>query len=54
MGPAWTTSEAFADRPAFYRAVSELGLEGVVAERLDGRYRPGECGWVKIKSPNHW
>jgi hypothetical protein len=25
------------------------GLEGVVAKRLDGRYRPGRRAWIKIK-----
>jgi hypothetical protein len=28
--------------------VCRLGLDGVVAERLDGRHRPGDHGWVKV------
>jgi ATP-dependent DNA ligase len=30
-------------------AVCRHGLEGVVAKRLDGRYRPGRRAWIKIK-----
>ncbi|MBV1781354.1 ATP-dependent DNA ligase [Paeniglutamicibacter sp. ABSL32-1] len=34
---------------------TELGLEGIVAKRLDGRYRPGKRtgDWVKIKHDRH-
>ena len=33
------------------RAVRELGLEGVVAKRLDSRYEPGARAgaWIKVK-----
>jgi ATP-dependent DNA ligase len=34
---------------AFYEAVCREGLEGVVAKRRDGRYRPGRRDWIKIK-----
>ena len=34
---------------AFFEAVCRQGLEGVVAKRLDGRYRPGRRAWIKIK-----
>ncbi len=34
---------------AFFEAVCRQGLEGVVAKRLDGRYRPGRRDWIKIK-----
>jgi ATP-dependent DNA ligase len=34
---------------AFFEAVCREGLEGVVAKRLDGRYRPGRRDWIKIK-----
>jgi ATP-dependent DNA ligase len=34
---------------AFFEAVCRKGLEGVVAKRLDGRYRPGRRAWIKIK-----
>src|SRR5207249_5624723 len=37
----------------FLCQVSALGLEGVVAKRLDSRYRPGKRTrtWIKIKRP---
>src|SRR5712691_6297170 len=34
---------------ALFEAVCRQGLEGVVAKRLDGRYRPGRRAWIKIK-----
>jgi ATP-dependent DNA ligase len=34
---------------AFFEAVCQEGLEGVVAKRLDSRYRPGRRDWIKIK-----
>ena len=34
---------------AYFEAVCREGLEGVVAKRLDGRYRPGRRVWIKIK-----
>ena len=52
-GPAWRA-------PAYHRgegsallaATRELGIEGIVAKRLDSRYEPGRrsTGWVKIKN----
>ena len=27
---------------------------GLVAKKLDSRYRPGERGWIKLKNPNYW
>lgn len=35
------------------QARGERELEGIVAKRRSGRYRPGERGWVKIKS-DYW
>jgi len=35
-------------------AVCEHGLEGVVAKRRAGIYRPGYRGWTKIKNPSYW
>ena len=37
----------------FFRQVCALGLEGVVAKRLDSSYRPGRRtrAWIKIKLP---
>ncbi len=38
---------------AFYDAVAELGLEGVVAKRLRSPYQAGRGGgWLKIKCPH--
>jgi bifunctional non-homologous end joining protein LigD len=52
-GPAWRT-------PAYHRgegsallaATRELGIEGVVAKRLDCPYEPGRraSGWIKVKN----
>lgn len=33
---------------------SRRGSRGVVAKRLDGRYQPGERGWVKTKNRETW
>jgi bifunctional non-homologous end joining protein LigD len=50
--PGWATSETF--EHALFHSVCELGLEGVVAKKRTGCYRPGERGWVKTKNPNYW
>ena len=52
-GPAWRT-------PAYHRgegsallaATEKLGIEGVVAKRLDSPYEPGRrsTGWIKVKN----
>jgi bifunctional non-homologous end joining protein LigD len=52
-GPAWRT-------PAYHRgqggalleATRELGIEGIVAKRLESPYEPGRrtSGWVKVKN----
>jgi bifunctional non-homologous end joining protein LigD len=52
-GPAWRT-------PAYHRgegtalleATRELGIEGILAKRLDSPYEPGRraSGWVKVKN----
>jgi bifunctional non-homologous end joining protein LigD len=52
-GPSWRT-------PAYHRgegralldATKEMGLEGVVAKRLDSPYEPGRraSGWIKVKN----
>jgi ATP-dependent DNA ligase len=39
----------FDDGEALFDAVVEHGLEGVVAKRRNGIYRPGHRGWVKTK-----
>jgi bifunctional non-homologous end joining protein LigD len=54
-GPAWQTPAYHAGEGRdFLRATAAHGLEGVIAKRLDSRYRPGERsgGWLKIKNVN--
>jgi bifunctional non-homologous end joining protein LigD len=46
--------ETFADGAALFDAVREQGLEGIVAKRLNERYRPGERAWVKTKNREYW
>jgi bifunctional non-homologous end joining protein LigD len=53
-GRGWATSETFEDGQALYAAVCEQGLEGVVAKKHSGLYRPGERGWIKVKNPSYW
>jgi bifunctional non-homologous end joining protein LigD len=52
-GPAWRTpATVVAEHPRHFVArVAELGLEGVVAKRLDSRYTPGcrSAAWIKHK-----
>jgi bifunctional non-homologous end joining protein LigD len=52
--PYWRTPEAFDDGPALFEAVCEHELEGVVAKRVAGVYRPGERGWIKVKNRDYW
>ena len=44
----------FDDGHALFNAVVEHGLEGIVAKRRNGSYRPGYRGWVKVKNPEYW
>lgn len=53
-GAAWTTPETFDDGPALFEATLGLGLEGIVAKRLDQPYKPGERGWTKTKHRSYW
>jgi bifunctional non-homologous end joining protein LigD len=53
-GVYWRTPETFDDGAALFDAVCERELEGIVAKRVDGRYRPGERGWLKIKNRDYW
>jgi bifunctional non-homologous end joining protein LigD len=52
-GPAWRTpTDVVVERSeAFLAEVAQLGLEGVVAKRLDSRYTPGRRSpaWIKHK-----
>jgi ATP-dependent DNA ligase len=54
QGPYWHTPESFEDGVALFEAICERELESVVAKRRNGRYRPGERGWVKIKNRDYW
>jgi ATP-dependent DNA ligase len=52
--PPLCLSPAFEDGTALFPAVCEQGLEGIVAKRLDERYRPGERRSVKVKNRDYW
>jgi ATP-dependent DNA ligase len=45
------TPDTFEDGHALYDAVSDRGLEGVVAKWRRASYRPGQRGWIKVKNP---
>jgi bifunctional non-homologous end joining protein LigD len=52
-GPAWRTPAAFTGTGAeAVRTSRELGLEGVLAKRLDSPYRAGKRSreWIKVKN----
>jgi bifunctional non-homologous end joining protein LigD len=52
-GPAWRTpSYHRGEGSALLAATKELGIEGVVAKRLDSPYEPGRraSGWIKVKN----
>jgi bifunctional non-homologous end joining protein LigD len=54
-GSAWQTPAYREGEGAdFLAATAEHGLEGILAKRLDSRYRPGGRGgeWLKIKNVN--
>jgi bifunctional non-homologous end joining protein LigD len=48
--PVCLVPDAFDDGEALFHAVCHHGLEGVVAKRRSGKYRPGYRGWVKVKN----
>jgi bifunctional non-homologous end joining protein LigD len=51
-GPHWCTPEIhIGEGEALFTATKNMGLEGVVAKRLDSRYRPGlrSRSWTKTK-----
>lgn len=50
-GPHWQVPPRGDDLGAMLTIAGDLGLEGVVAKRLDSRYRPGERSpdWRKIR-----
>ena len=47
-------TDVFDDGQVLFDAACEHGLEGLVAKRRNGLYRPGHRGWVKVKNPNYW
>jgi bifunctional non-homologous end joining protein LigD len=52
-GPAWRTpSYQRGEGSALLEATARLGIEGIVAKRLDCAYEPGRRagGWVKVKN----
>jgi ATP-dependent DNA ligase len=53
-GIYWQTPETFDDGHALFEAVCAHELEGVVAKRRSGPYRPGERRWVKTKNRDYW
>jgi ATP-dependent DNA ligase len=38
--------------PDFHRIACQHGLEGIVSKRIDNRYEPDRCSWLKIKCLN--
>jgi bifunctional non-homologous end joining protein LigD len=50
-GDRWLVPPSFPDRDATLAAATEHELEGVVAKRLESRYRPGARSpdWIKFK-----
>jgi len=50
--PVARLSDVFDDGHVLYLA--EHGLEGIVAKRHGGAYRPGYCSWTKVKNPSYW
>lgn len=52
-GPRWAVTPVFTDDSGteVLRIAGELGMEGLVAKRLDSHYRPGARSgdWVKVK-----
>lgn len=50
-GPTWSAPPWTRDGDALWQLAKEQQLEGIMAKRLDGRYRPGQRdpGWIKVK-----
>jgi bifunctional non-homologous end joining protein LigD len=53
-GPVWATAPVYDDGGFLFEQVCALGLEGIVAKRLDEPYRPGERRWAKVKNRDYW
>jgi ATP-dependent DNA ligase len=54
LGPWAQTVDVYEDAQMLFAAVKAMGLEGIVAKRLNGTYRPGERGWIKTKNREYW
>jgi bifunctional non-homologous end joining protein LigD len=54
LGPHAEAVATFDDGQALFAAVQAMDLEGIVAKRLSGTYRPGERVWVKTKNRGYW
>ena len=52
--PCARLADVFDDGHALFDTVVSYGMEGIVAKRRNGIYRPGHCGWVKTKNPSYW
>lgn len=52
QGDHWSTPAWQRDAAVAFEASKTLGLEGIVAKRLDSKYRPGERSpsWVKVRN----
>src|SRR5207245_8603246 len=50
--PTYRVSETVEDGPAFFEAVKQLGLEGIMAKQRNSTYLPGRRSdsWLKIKT----
>jgi len=51
-GPVLYADHVETDGEAFFTAVRERGLEGMIAKRADSRYQPGRrsSDWIKVKA----
>ena len=52
--PVARLADVFDDGHVLFDAVVEHGVEGIVAKRRTGTYRPGYRGWTKIKNTSYW
>jgi bifunctional non-homologous end joining protein LigD len=52
--PCARLSDVYDDGHVLFDAVVEHGLEGIVAKRRSGIYRPGYRGWTKVKNLRYW
>jgi len=52
QNPTYRVSEAMDEGVSLYRAVQQMGLEGIIAKKRDSPYLPGKRSehWIKIKS----